>query len=173
MYIQWNITHPQKRTRKCHLQGHRWTQRLSYCVIKSDRKDKYHMLPLICGILKKTVLLGWPKSLLRFFPSDVTVRSSNTMEEWLWRTTHGLCNILLYPFQQQCFAWPYALLNMKRQGNVPGGPVVESLPSNAGSITGRDPTCLMAKKQNIKQQKQYCNKFSKDFKKLHIKKKKI
>lgn len=96
------------------------------------------------------LLLGWPKSLLRFFPSDVTVRSSNTMEEWLWRTTHGLCNILLYPFQQQCFAWPYALLNRKRQGNVPGGPVVESLPSNAGSITGRDPTCLMAKKQKHK-----------------------
>ena len=33
------------------------------------------------------------------------------------------------------------------------------------------PHTLWPKKQNIKQQKQYCNKYSKDFKKLHIKKK--
>ena len=52
-----------------------------------------------------------------------------------------------------------------------GSPVVKTLPSNAGSvgsIPGEeakiDPTCLVAKKtQNIKQ-KQYGDKFNKDFK---------
>ena len=54
-------------------------------------------------------------------------------------------------------------------GDFPGGPVVNILPSNAGgvgSIPGRGakiPHASQPKKQNIKQ-KQYCNKFNKDFK---------
>ena len=51
----------------------------------------------------------------------------------------------------------------------PGGPVVEILPSNArsaGLIPGwgaKIPHALQPKNQNMKQ-KQYCNKFNKDFK---------
>ena len=43
------------------------------------------------------------------------------------------------------------------------------LPSSAGHV--KIPHALWLKNQNIKQ-KQYCNKFNKDFKKAHIKKKK-
>ena len=54
--------------------------------------------------------------------------------------------------------------------DFPRGPVAKTSLSNTGnvgSILGQGvkiPTCLWAKKQNIKQ-KQYCNKFKKDFKK--------
>ena len=56
--------------------------------------------------------------------------------------------------------------------DFPGGPVVKTLPSNAGgagSIPGQGANIPHAsgpkkKNQNIKQ-KQYCNKFNKDFKK--------
>ena len=54
-------------------------------------------------------------------------------------------------------------------GDLPGDTVVETLPSNAAggqSIPGQEVKMLHAlrpKKQNIKQ-KQYCNKFNKDFK---------
>ena len=53
--------------------------------------------------------------------------------------------------------------------DFPGSPVVKTLPSNAGavgSIPGRGakiPQAPWPKNQNIKQ-KQYCNKFNKDFK---------
>ena len=53
--------------------------------------------------------------------------------------------------------------------HFPGGPVVKTLPSNAGgagSIPGRGaeiPHASWPKNQNVKQ-KQYCNKFNKDFK---------
>ena len=53
---------------------------------------------------------------------------------------------------------------------------IKALPSNArgtGSIPSREvkvPHALGSKKQNIKKQKQYCNKFNKDFKIIHIKK---
>ena len=53
-------------------------------------------------------------------------------------------------------------------GDFPGTPVVKTLPSSAGgagSIPGREaeiPCALEPKNQNIKQ-KQYCNKFNKDF----------
>ena len=55
-------------------------------------------------------------------------------------------------------------------GDFPGGPVVKTLPSNAGSTgstQGRGakiPHASQPKNQNIKQKK-YCNKFNKDFKK--------
>ena len=55
-------------------------------------------------------------------------------------------------------------------GDFPGGPVVKTLPSNAGgvgSIPGRGakiPHASWPENQNIKQ-KQYCNKCNKDFKK--------
>ena len=63
--------------------------------------------------------------------------------------------------------------------DFPGGPVVKTPPSNmggAGSIPGREvksPHALRPKKRkrNIKQ-KQYCNKLNKDFKIIHINKKK-
>ena len=62
--------------------------------------------------------------------------------------------------------------------DFPGSPVVETSPSNAGvvgSIPGRGakiPHASGPKNQNIKQ-KQYCNKFNKDFKNSpHQKKKK-
>ena len=56
---------------------------------------------------------------------------------------------------------------MKR--NFPGSPVVKTLPSDAGgvgSISGRGakiPHALWPKNLKVKQ-KQYCNKFNKDFK---------
>ena len=55
--------------------------------------------------------------------------------------------------------------------DFPGGPVVKTLPSNAGGV-GSIPgwgacsflaTCLMAKNPKNIKQKQYCNKFNKDF----------
>ena len=62
--------------------------------------------------------------------------------------------------------------------DFPGSPVVKILPSSAGdtgSILGqgaKTPHASWPKNQNIKQ-KQYCNKFNEDFKKMvHIKKKK-
>lgn len=63
--------------------------------------------------------------------------------------------------------------------NIPGGPVVKTSPSNAGS-TGSIPhsgsyvpTCLVAKNREHKQQKLYCNKFNKDVKNgIHQKHKK-
>ena len=81
-------------------------------------------------------------------------------------------------------------INFRRQRSAilryirdfPGGPVVKTLPSNAegvGSIPGRGskiPHASWPKNQSIKQ-KQYCNKFNKDFKicplKKNLKKKKI
>ena len=58
---------------------------------------------------------------------------------------------------------------MKEQhGDFPGSPVVKTSPFNAGGvglIPGRGamiPHASQPKKQNIKQ-KQYCNKFNKDF----------
>ena len=61
---------------------------------------------------------------------------------------------------------------------LPGGPVVRTLGAftavGSGSIPGRGgkiPHVSWPKNQNMKQ-KQYCNKFNKDFKKVHIKKKK-
>ena len=53
--------------------------------------------------------------------------------------------------------------------DFPGGPLIKTSPSNAGgegSIPGQGakiPHALWPKNQNIKQ-KQYCNKFNKDFK---------
>ena len=64
----------------------------------------------------------------------------------------------------------------KMQGNFPGGLVVKTLPSNAGGAgltrwsESRDPTCLIAKKQNT-EQKQCCNKL-KTVKMVHIQKRK-
>ena len=58
---------------------------------------------------------------------------------------------------------------MKRQGNFPGGPVVETLPSNAGGVglipgyVAKISSALQPKNQSIKQE-QHCNKFDKDFK---------
>ena len=67
---------------------------------------------------------------------------------------------------------------MRAEG-FPGGAVVESLPANAGGGAGlipgwgaKFPHALQPKNQNIKQ-KQYCNKFSKDFKNGPHQKKKI
>ena len=57
----------------------------------------------------------------------------------------------------------------KRAGDFPGGPVDKTSPSNAGgagSIPGwgaKIPHASWPKNQNI-EQKQYCNKFNKDFK---------
>ena len=52
--------------------------------------------------------------------------------------------------------------------DFPGGPVVKALPSNVGSVGlipgqgAKIPPASGPKNQNIKQ-KQYCNKFNKDF----------
>ena len=57
-----------------------------------------------------------------------------------------------------------------------GDPVVKTSPSNAGDAgltpggAAKIPHASRTKNQNIKQ-KQYCNKFSKTFKMVHIKKK--
>ena len=53
-------------------------------------------------------------------------------------------------------------------GDFPGGPVVETLPSKAGGVgqtSGQEakiPHASHPKKRNMKQ-RQYCNKFNKDF----------
>ena len=60
--------------------------------------------------------------------------------------------------------------------DFPGGPVVKTLPSSAGGVGlipdwgTKIPHALRPRNQNIKQ-KQYCNKFNKDFKKIKKKKK--
>ena len=60
------------------------------------------------------------------------------------------------------------LILIKIRRDYPGGPVVKTSPSKAegeGSIPGgvaKIPHASRPKKQNIKQ-KQYCNKFNKDF----------
>ena len=62
-----------------------------------------------------------------------------------------------------------------RKRDFPGGPVVKTSPSNAGGVGSipcwgtKMPCDLWQKKQNIRQ-KQYCNKFNKDFKMIHIEK---
>ena len=60
--------------------------------------------------------------------------------------------------------------------DFPGGPVVKTSPSNVGGVGlipgqgAKIPHASQPKTKNIKQ-KQYCNKFNKDFKKVvHIKK---
>ena len=61
----------------------------------------------------------------------------------------------------------------KGRGGFSGSPVVKTLPSNAGNlglIPGRGtkiPHASWPRKQNIKQ-KQFCNKFNKDFKMVQI-----
>ena len=55
-------------------------------------------------------------------------------------------------------------------GDFPGGPVVKTSPSNAGGASSifwsgtKIPHALGPKKQKNINQKQYCNKFNKDFK---------
>ena len=67
------------------------------------------------------------------------------------------------------FFFKVELLLKNYFGDFPGCPVVKTLPSNAGgagSIPGQEaeiPHASWPKNQNIKQ-KQYCNKFNKDFK---------
>ena len=75
-----------------------------------------------------------------------------------------------------CSNWHRSHLSKIPGRNCPGGPVVKISPSNAGS-TGLIPGggdkishASRSKKQNIKQ-KQYCNKFNKILKMIHIKKK--
>ena len=66
-------------------------------------------------------------------------------------------------------AWEERHLKRLRGGDFLGGLMVKTLPSNAegvGLIPARRakiPHALQPKNQNIKQ-KQYCNKFKKDFK---------
>ena len=57
--------------------------------------------------------------------------------------------------------------------DFPGGPVVKTLPSNSGgegSIPGRELRFHMPGAKILKniKQKQYCNRFNKDFKNDHI-----
>ena len=63
-------------------------------------------------------------------------------------------------------------------GDFPGSPVVKASPSNEGGVDlipgqgAKIPHILRPKHQNIKE-KQYCNKFNKDSKKVvHVEKKK-
>ena len=68
-----------------------------------------------------------------------------------------------------CFSQSHRKIKSSNSRDFPGGPVVETLPSNAGSagsILGQGaeiPHVLQPKSQNINQM-QYCNKFNKDFK---------
>ena len=69
----------------------------------------------------------------------------------------------------RALAWEERHLKRLRRGDFLGGLMAKTLPSNAegvGLIPGRRakiPHALQPKNQNIKQ-KQYCNKFKKDFK---------
>ena len=80
-----------------------------------------------------------------------------------WNLSHLIYRVVLIIY----FCLVY---RVEALGDFPGGPVVTTSPSNtggAGSIPGREakiPQALQPKSQNIKQ-KQYCNKFNKDFKK--------
>ena len=66
----------------------------------------------------------------------------------------------------------------KKKRDFPGSPVVKTSPSNAGGVDvipgwgAEIPHALQPKNQNIKQ-KQYCNKFNKDFKKWTTSKKNL
>ena len=68
-----------------------------------------------------------------------------------------------------CFSQSHRKIKSSDSRDFPGGPVVETLPSSAGSagsILGQGaeiPHVLQPKSQNIKQM-QYCNTFNKDFK---------
>ena len=58
------------------------------------------------------------------------------------------------------------VIKIQALGDLPGGPVVKTNSRGAGSIPGwgaKIPHASWPKNQNIKQ-KQYCNKFNKDFK---------
>ena len=61
-------------------------------------------------------------------------------------------------------------------GDFPGSPVVKTSPPSTGGagsipdVGSQDPSYLMAKKPERKQQKQYCNKFSKHLKKYFFNK---
>ena len=60
------------------------------------------------------------------------------------------------------------LTQKAKSGDLPGSPVVKTLPSNAGDMglipgeRAKIPYASQSENQNIKQ-RQYCNKFSKDF----------
>ena len=68
-----------------------------------------------------------------------------------------------------CELWQCRPIDCNKCRDFPGGPVVKTSPSNAGVgslIPGQGdkiPHASGPKNQNIKQ-KQYCNKFNKDFK---------
>ena len=63
------------------------------------------------------------------------------------------------------------MLKFRYWGDFPGRPVVKTSPSNAGAVgsipgqRAKIPHALWPKNQKNMKQKQYCNKFNKDFKK--------
>ena len=80
---------------------------------------------------------------------------------------------MFYIFIVVCTTQVYPFIKIHQIWDFPGGPVVKTSPSNAwgaGLTPGQGakiPHALQPKNQNIKQ-KQYCNKFNKDFKKIKI-----
>ena len=72
-----------------------------------------------------------------------------------------ICLSILEPLEE----WLNAIA-----GDLPGGPMLKTSPSTAGSVASirgqgaEIPTCLKAKTPEHKHLKQYCNRFNKDFK---------
>ena len=68
----WNTTQPQKRTKFCHLEG------IMLSEISQTEKDKYCMVSLICGILKKQNKLV-----------NITKKRSRLTNVYQWGDTSG------------------------------------------------------------------------------------
>ena len=94
--------------------------------------------------------------------SDITCtfHSEKQWSVFTWRILIIVCDLPLGPtFPRRKQGW----------GDFPGGPVVRTSASSAGGVGSiprqgaKIPHALQSKNQNIKQ-KQYCNKFKKDFK---------
>ena len=84
-------------------------------------------------------------------------------------TSFVYCSIVII-FEKEVQTMDSRTLGSKQSvGDFPGCPVVKTSPSSAGgagSISGRGakiPHALLPRNQNIKQ-KEYCNKFNKNFK---------
>ena len=142
--------------------GERGVQLLHRCMSKSH-----------CSLLLLLVNwpLGWPLCLhLTFLHCGQTLEIQQWRPLEFWKSTFSPRSYI----SGKAGRVPHICLRdptskNKELWDFPGGPVVKTSPSNAGgvgSIPGQGakiPHASGPKNQNIKQ-KQYCNKFNKDFK---------
>ena len=119
----------------------------------------------LCSQLTLNTKVYIPLARTRHVTPPRTRRSVNAVVKYkLEKAAHHLC-------------YKSTIVKNASSRDFPGISVAKTSPSNAGGvglIPGRGakiPTCLVARKQNIKQ-KQYCSKLYKTLKMVHIKKKK-